>query len=599
MKIKNKIFAKISSPKAIILIVILTSLVYANSLKNSFVRDDHIVIVNNDFVKSWKNFPLIFTKDYLTSISEIKHFGTRDIGSGETTYRPVVTISYFIDYSLWKLNPFGYHLTNLLLHIFNAILLYVFINLIAKNKKIALLTSLLFTLHPANSEAVNGIAFREDLLAFLFFISSFILFIKLTDYAGRKKVLCYIGSLVLFLLALFSKEMALVLPILFILYDYSFSFGEKTKNTFRSFRFGYAGYFFAALLYLWIWKLIKGDIGEFFIAYPYPGGNFYTNLLTMSGVFVTYIQWLFLPINVHPAVSDDPSFIFSSFFNPRALLCVGVIIFSLALAIKMHRSSKKVSFSILWFFVTLLPVSNIFPISNLMASRYLYIPSVGFCFLIAYLLFKLSKLKVLFASLGALRKAAKNIAIVLLGVYSIFTITHNSIWRDNTVLWSTIVEFYPSNAFARTSLGESFKKKGLLKEAAKEYRIAISLNPHYSPAHRALGIYYYEKGMLEESIKEFEKTIELNPNSPSAHTNLGASLGNKGLYPKAIGCFKKAINIDSGYTSAYNNLGVTYARMKKWSDAKNAWEKVLKIKPHDKNAQDSLEKLKRLGYYNE
>lgn len=165
MKIKNKIFAKISSPKAIILIVILTSLVYANSLKNSFVRDDHIVIVNNDFVKSWKNFPLIFTGDYLTPISEIKHLGTRDIGSGETTYRPVVTISYFIDYSLWKLNPFGYHLTNLLLHIFNAILLYVFINLIAKNKKVALLTSLLFTLHPANSEAVNGIAFREDLLA--------------------------------------------------------------------------------------------------------------------------------------------------------------------------------------------------------------------------------------------------------------------------------------------------------------------------------------------------------------------------------------------------------------------------------------------------
>lgn len=193
MAIKDKFFTKNGARAAIILIVTLTSVVYANSLKNSFVGDDFTVLVDNDFVKSWKNFPAIFSRTYLTSVSEIEYLGKRNIGSGELSYRPVVTISYFIDYSLWRLNPFGYHLSNLLLHIFNAILLYIFVDLIVRNKKTALLASLLFALHPVNAEAVNNIAFREGLLA------------------------------------LFSKEMSITLPILLVLYDYYFVFQGNLK----------------------------------------------------------------------------------------------------------------------------------------------------------------------------------------------------------------------------------------------------------------------------------------------------------------------------------------------------------------------------------
>ncbi len=152
MIITDRIVSKRSARLAIILIIFITALVYANSLKNSFVWDDYVVIVDNNFVKSWKNFPAIFRKSYLSPFikSGSYFFVDSSIGSGETSYRPVVTLSYFFDYSLWRLNAFGYHLTNLLLHITNAVLLYFLINLIAKNKKIALLSSLLFALHPAN-----------------------------------------------------------------------------------------------------------------------------------------------------------------------------------------------------------------------------------------------------------------------------------------------------------------------------------------------------------------------------------------------------------------------------------------------------------------
>ncbi|HEC70151.1 MAG TPA: hypothetical protein ENI31_07720, partial [Candidatus Omnitrophica bacterium] len=157
---------------AVFLLIVITFVVYFGSLKNEFVWDDFLVIVNNNFIKSWNNFCQLFNKSYLTSPSQIRYLEVINIGSGESSYRPVVTLTYFIDYFFYKLNPWGYHLTNLLLHILNVLLLYFLIRLITQNNIIALLAGLLFAVHPVNTEAVDVITFREDLLCFLFFVSS-------------------------------------------------------------------------------------------------------------------------------------------------------------------------------------------------------------------------------------------------------------------------------------------------------------------------------------------------------------------------------------------------------------------------------------------
>ena len=164
-KIINKI---VNTKYVIILLVVITALAYANSLKNDFVWDDYLVIVDNNFVKTWNNFPAVFNKTYLTSSDSLK--SPNLTGSGETTYRPAVTISYFIDYHFWKLNPFGYHLSNLLLHLTNVILLYLCVYLLLNNRYIAVLAALFFAIHPVNAEAVNVVSFREDLLMFLNYI---------------------------------------------------------------------------------------------------------------------------------------------------------------------------------------------------------------------------------------------------------------------------------------------------------------------------------------------------------------------------------------------------------------------------------------------
>ena len=266
----------------ILLIVLFTVLVYSGSLKNSFIWDDSTAIVNNRFIKSWENFPRLFNRSYLTRLSDMDYLGKRDIGSGDSSYRPVSTLTYFIDYSIWKINPFGYHLTNLFLHVTNVILLFFLISFIADSRKIGLLASLLFAVHPVNAEAVNVAALRSNLLFFCFFLVSFILFIKSREYVGRKKVYVYMLSLASFFLALFSKETAMIFPLILLSYDYLLN--KRAENTLANFKKYYFGYLGVLIFYVIIRFFVISSIINPLIAYPMR--DIFTNVFTMLRVWL-------------------------------------------------------------------------------------------------------------------------------------------------------------------------------------------------------------------------------------------------------------------------------------------------------------------------
>src|SRR3989338_8267359 len=160
----------------ILLILIISIAIYSNTLKNGFAYDDEFTVVNNTLIKNFSNISKLFTKEYFST-------------SGEMSYRPVVTLTYFLDYALYGIKPWGYHLTNLLLHALNGVILYIFLTLCICSKlkaqsnyfqssAFSLLSALIFVTHPVLTEAVNAISFREDLLCFLFFISALIIHIN-------------------------------------------------------------------------------------------------------------------------------------------------------------------------------------------------------------------------------------------------------------------------------------------------------------------------------------------------------------------------------------------------------------------------------------
>jgi len=564
------------------LVIFLTAVVYANTLKHSFVWDDASVIVENNFVKSWAHIPLLFTRDYLTPYVRLQHLYTPDLarGSGEMTYRPVVTASYFVDYAVWKLDPFGYHLTNIALHIANALLLFWLAQLLVKDRGIALLASLLFAVHPVHSEAVNVISFREDLLAFFFFATAFGFFIISDRYAARKKLYAQAVSLAAFLLALFSKEISVTLPFVLVLYDRFWGpYAEKKKPLAGRLR-RYAWHIAVLLFYLWVRFILMRNTSEPHVGYP--GGSFYTNAITMSQAFLDYIRWLFFPIGIPIVVRELHLSIAHSFLAPAVMASFVLIIVLLTTAVRLRNISGLVAFSIMYFFVTLLPVSNIWPIVNFMASRYLYLPSVGFCLAVAGLLAAWTGRLSHAARYGWQRRAAIFAAALFLASCALLTIRGNDTWANNVTVSSEMVKRYPRSARAHASMGTSFLKDGALDKAIEEYRIAVRLEPDTALYHKNLGAGYCAKGMLQEAQGELERAVVLYGGLPGldvAYNDLGLAFEGKGLYREAVDSYKKAAMFNPASAAHYFSLGNAYDKAKDYQAAIQAYRKAIEINP--------------------
>src|SRR3989339_399988 len=583
-------------PINFILLVAIPVLIYINSLQNTFVYDDVFTITDNYFIRDWGNFTALFTNDYFKY-------------SGEVTYRPVVTFSYFIDYSLWHLNPAGFHLTNILLHAVNVVLVYLLVSNISRSHTAAFLTSVLFALHPILTEAVNGISYREDLLATTFFLSSILLFIQSAIRNPQSKIRNYLYPLSLFsyLLALCSKEVAITLPLIIFLLDWLLEDKSRIKKNTIKYYIGFilVSGFYLFLRFAWFHNPVEKQL-------TYPDNSFLVNLLTMPKILCSYIKLLFFPMHfnaeyiiAHTKTPFAATFILSIIF----LSVIGVIIY------RFYDHSKRLFFFMLWFFATLAPMINIIPIANIMAERYLYLPSVGFCAILAYITigiwrqiyvfiffentpppnplpqgerelfpllppplnghplnspplmegegegdkFSSSFVSKKFLGISHLFKTVLITCVVLILVipYSLATIKRNKVWINPFIFWSKTVEDSPNSSRAHNNLGMIYLQKDKTDLAIREFQasIAIDADPEY---HHNLGMAYQKKGMKEESLQEYYRVLAVNPNSALTHNNMGNILIDKGRFDEGILKFKEAIRLKPNCYDAHYNLGLAY-----------------------------------------
>ena len=188
-----------------ILISLISFLAYMNTLQHQFVFDDFRIIVNNPFIKDWKYFPALFNSDYFKI-------------SGELSYRPLVTLSYFIDYAIWGLNAFGFHLTNLLIHTLNTFIVYLLLFKITRRFNLTVISCLFFSIHPHTygDRQFCGISGRPA-VRYLFLLTVFF-YVKL--YTSKYKKPCCVASLLAYFFSLLSKEMAISLPLIIFVLDW-------------------------------------------------------------------------------------------------------------------------------------------------------------------------------------------------------------------------------------------------------------------------------------------------------------------------------------------------------------------------------------------
>ncbi|MBW2408617.1 MAG: tetratricopeptide repeat protein, partial [Deltaproteobacteria bacterium] len=478
---------KVKPMLPIAVLVLACVIVYFNTLSNEFVFDDRATIVENKYLSDFKgSLPAFFSTSYF------------EIAEAEASYRPVATLSYYMFYAIGELNPFWYHLGSLILHILNVLLVYFVTLVIQKDQRAALVAGLLFACHPAVTEAVNCISFNEDLLAAMFYLMSFLLYMRTAPDRKTPAVTGFILALLLYFLGLLSKEMAITLPMMIVVYDLAINAPDGDSLSFASMRatiadriFYYLGFAGVSLFYL--------SLRFVFLTGSEPAASLTYGSLLERIVYLPYQFFNFIRLVVFP-YPLKAEYIFSypeSFFEIYNIIAVIAFIGVIGFSIYIYRKFKAVSFGIWWFLITLLPVSNLIEITNPVAERYLYLPAVGFCMALAILLVNIPR------QIPGLNieksKVVGSCVILLVVLYAVVTVNRNSDWKDGLSLWSQTLEHVPNSPGVHSNLGRAYFENGKVEEAVNEFKAAIELDPKAYKAHYNLGVAYEKKGLIPEA----------------------------------------------------------------------------------------------------
>lgn len=556
----------------IVFIVFLGVLLYSNILHAPFVFDDYNSIVNNEKIKN--------PNELLRGFSENRY---------------LALASFSFNYAAGGLNPFGYHLVNNLIHVINALLVYYLVGITFKApvmvdsklswRFIAFSGAFIFVSHPVQTQAVTYIVQRAASMATMFYLFSLIMYVTarlISEESGKRisAYLIYALSIIAAVFAMKSKEIAITLPVIAVLYELFFL--NRISNLKRLF------YLFPILLTMLIIPLSLLNIGGGIdnIAQDVDSSLRETvnisrtdYLMTQFRVIATYLRLLILPLNQ----SLDYSYtIYRSFSNPHvflsflfllAIFCCGVYL--LYRSRNSDSSLRLIAFGIFWFFITISVESSIIPIKDIIFEHRLYLPSIGF----------------FIASVSSLEYLVrrKNVKIVLLTVVILFlslgTYSRNSIWKDPQTLWEDVIRKFPDNARAYNNLGVVFKNRKEYDKATEQFEKTLMANHSYAAAYYNLGDIQYMLGNKESAINYFKKALELKIGGRlhmDTITSLGIAYSETGDNDNAVKTFKEAVRLFPSSVIPYNNLGRQYIKMGESYLAIEILEKGLKIReePH-------------------
>ena len=421
-----------------------------NVLDNLFVLDDFTLIIGNTFVHSLNNI--------LEVLNPKNIFYVLPIRCGA---RPLAVASLIIDYSAFGINPFGYHVVNLLIHSVNSVLVFVFVYFFNYKKTIIypLIASLFFSLHPIQSEVSNVISFRADLLLVFFYLLALIFVNLLQQYYKNNKLL-YVLIFITICCAFFTKENAIILPIVLLLFS-AFLYKDKQLNKFAIVSFIVIIFFF---LFFWITRF---PVPLFYTIYPNLDGNI-TPLVSLFTYFNTIIASLFYNI-IHIAYPVNLSVDYIVKSSVYVNIGIFVFIISIIYLFFYKIKDKNIKIFILLTILTYLPVSNIIPLVNTVADRYMYMPMIAISILFGLVIFKI---------MGTINKII--IYVFIISLFALFTII----------------------SYQR---GEDFRNSYTL------YSDAIIKNPNNIRTVYNMGVAYFSNGEYDKAISEFVKISKINP----------------------------------------------------------------------------------------
>ncbi len=585
-----------------LILFLLGFLPYVSTLYNDFVYDDHFQVIQNPYVHSFHYLRQIFT----TTVWSFQ--GAQGVSN---YFRPMMTFVYLLTYQIAGAIPFSFHLASLVLNGLAVWLVYYLLRRFS-GERVALIAAGLFALHPVHAESVAWIAAVTDLELTVFYLATFLLFLKLPDskHAWRARaVMC-----AAFALALLSKEQSMTLPVLALIFEHFYR-EDRATTTVKEKLSRYGPLWLMAVLYFGIRAFILGGVTKIVLR---PNLSWYQTGLSAVALIGQYLGKLIWPAHLTTFYVFHPS---DHLIAPPVLVGLAAIVLCVILFLVLWKQAHILSFALLWIFATLGPVLNArWMPAAVFGERYLYLPSVAFCWALAWGAVKLWSMGAS-ARFRPLARAVPALLGIIALLYGARTVTHARDWRSDEVLFRRALASQGDANFIRSDLGGVFFDRGDYAAAEREWLEALSGNPtsaypldnmallrqrqhryaesiDYSwralraaPVYTIVHVHLAETlvllGRVGEAEWQFRIATTLSPLSTRALNSYGKFLFDAGRLEDARGEYERSAAVDAS-SEAFDRLGDIYLGWKDTPRAEQAFRRAIGVDPFDGHAHIGL-----------
>jgi tetratricopeptide (TPR) repeat protein len=585
-----------------LLIVAITSfLLYANTFGHSFAQDDAIVITDNMYTqKGLQGIPGLLTKDTFFGFFKIE--GKEKLVSGGR-YRPLTPVMFSVEHAIFGENAPARHIINGLLYALLCVMIYLLIIKIFKpiiaHEKLALfafIATMLYAFHPIHTEAVANIKGRDEIMAMLLGCSSVLLLLR----SRGNKILNGVFAGLVFFLAMMSKENAITLiPIAFLIYFLIRS--EKVGKSIIKTIPLVAG----CLVFLIIRFSILGFdaieeplemMNNPFVKFENGSYAFFTTAERAAAILFAMGWYVWLLIFPHPLTNDYyPRQVgVMDLSDPLVLLSAAVLLVVTIAGFWFWKKNKVISFSVFYFLIAISIFSNVlFPIGTHLSERFLFMPSLGFCLLMAYVMWNI------YYKFGSY--VFYGLFLVVLGLYGLKTVTRNMDWKDDYTLYTTDVKVSNNSAKALNAAGgvlvsgsvdikDAAEKQKVLVQSEEYLNKALTIHPNYKNAWLLLGNSRFYQKKYAGSIEALESALRIDPGFQDAYGNLATVLREAGRHAgeveqnitKAKNLLQRSLEMNKNDFETNRMMGIAHSVSGEHAEAVKYYKEVIRLVPQDK-----------------
>jgi len=554
------------------LLLLLVSIVFGQTVRHEFINyDDDQYVTENPHVQNGLNWP-----DVIWAFS-----------TGHTGYaHPVTWLTLQFDYQLYGMWAGGHHLTSVIIHAVNCLLLFFLFWRLTRSLWPSAFVAAIFAIHPLHVESVAWVAERKDVLSGLFFLLTLHAYV---GYAIRPKMWRYGLGLCFFILGILSKPMLVTVPCLLLLLDYwplrRLTLGERQPGPTNSSNLGrliLEKIPFAAVAAGWsvLTFIIQKQVGAVVAEAHIDIGRRIANALVSYATYVWKTVWpsdlaLFYP---YPTTIPAVAVVISAIF----LLLVSIVCFV------KRQSSPYLFTGWFWYIGMLVPVIGFIQVGNqARADRYTYLPQIGLCIVVTWCAIAL------FGKWRRSREILAGLAVIVIAGLTAVSHIQASIWKNNETVWLHSLAHTSDNYVAHNNLGKALLLKGRLDDAIVHFRHALEICDECSDVYNNLGHTLARAGKWPEAIDAYRAAIRTGPKHPNPHNNnnLGIALAKAGKTDEAIEEFREALRIDGDYREAHCNLALVLVQTGQRDEAIAHLREALRLKPDDPQVKAQLRQL--------